>query len=82
MRVMPKGYQSLGDLGIVTDHADLVVGAVENPDPSDPTVSLPADDPTTDWEHSEILPAPRPPISAATPRTIGVTGYGRCSSAT
>ena len=48
-RVLPQAYQSLEDLGIVAGHTDLVVGTVEDPDPSDPTISLPADDLTTDW---------------------------------
>ena len=48
-RVTPRAYVSLEGLDIVAGHADLAAGAVENPDPNDPTVSLPADDPTTDW---------------------------------
>ena len=48
-RVTPRAYVSLGGQGIVAGHADLAAGAVENPDPNDPAVSLPADQPTTDW---------------------------------
>ena len=48
-RVTPRAYASLEGLDIVAGHADLAAGAVENPDPNDPTVSLPADQPTTDW---------------------------------
>ena len=48
-RVTPRAYVSLEGLDIVAGHADLAAGAVENPDPNDPTVSLPAADPTTDW---------------------------------
>ena len=48
-RVTPRAYVSLEGLDIVAGHADLATGAVENPDPNDPTVSLPADQPTTDW---------------------------------
>ena len=48
-RVTPRAYVSLEGLDIVAGHADLATGAVENPDPNDPTVSLPAADPTTDW---------------------------------
>ena len=48
-RVTPRAYVSLEGLEIVAGHADLAAGAVENPDPNDPAVSLPADQPTTDW---------------------------------
>ena len=48
-RVTPRAYVSLEGLDIVAGHADLAPGAVENPDPNDPAVSLPAADPTTDW---------------------------------
>ena len=48
-RVTPRAYVSLEGLDIVAGHADLAAGAVENPDPNDPTDSLPADQPTTDW---------------------------------
>ena len=48
-RVTPRAYASLEGLDIVAGHADLAAGAVENPDPNDPAVSLPAADPTTDW---------------------------------
>ena len=48
-RVTPRAYLSLEGLDIVAGHADLAAGAVENPDPNDPAVSLPADQPTTDW---------------------------------
>ena len=48
-RVTPRAYASLEGLDIVAGHADLAAGAVENPDPNDPTVSLPAADRTTDW---------------------------------
>ena len=47
-RVTPRAYVSLEGLDIVAGHADLAAGAVENPDPNDPAVSLPADQPTTD----------------------------------
>ena len=49
LTVTPRAYLSLEGLDIVAGHADLAAGAVENPDPNDPTVSLPADQPTTDW---------------------------------
>ena len=49
LTVTPRAYASLEGLDIVAGHADLAAGAVENPDPNDPTVSLPADQPTTDW---------------------------------
>ena len=49
LTVTPRAYLSLEGLDIVAGHADLPAGAVENPDPNDPAVSLPADQPTTDW---------------------------------
>ena len=49
LTVTPRAYLSLEGLDIVAGHADLPAGAVENPDPNDPTDSLPADQPTTDW---------------------------------
>ena len=48
-RVTHQDFVSLEQRGIVAGHTDLAAGAVENPDPSDSTVSLPADDHTTDW---------------------------------
>ena len=67
-RVTPRAYVSLEGLDIVAGHADLAAGAVENPDPNDPTVSLPADQPPPIGPTSSPARSiPTPPLPPARP---------------